>query len=162
MANYPQVILFGSIFGGWREKYVIPLLEELGVTYYNPISPTGEWYLELGDREIDMMAHCETIIMVVNTETPAFTSLAETGWGALGAAQRGQHFILQIDMDYRYRLPDSLRQSAEGQELEKAIQDMITRSRYLVKGHASQFDLETMHLVEDMDGVLAALRKIYA
>jgi hypothetical protein len=162
MTDYPQVILFGSIYGDWREKYVIPLLEELGVSYYNPLSPTGVWYEELGDREIEVMAHCETIIMVVNIETPAFASLAETGWGALGAARRGQNFILQIDMDYPYRLPDSLRQSAEGQELEQALQGWITRSRYLVKGHASQFDLETMHLVEDMDGVLAALRQIYA
>ena len=32
------------IFGEWRERYIIPVLDARGVTYYNPISPTGKWY----------------------------------------------------------------------------------------------------------------------
>ena len=31
----------GSISGGWREQHIIPVLEELGVSYYNPVQENG-------------------------------------------------------------------------------------------------------------------------
>lgn len=34
MTPPPQVVLFGSIYGGWREQVVIPLLQELGVNLH--------------------------------------------------------------------------------------------------------------------------------
>jgi hypothetical protein len=161
MDAYPQVILFGSIGGSWREDHIIPVLEELGVTCYNPISPTGWWSKDLGDREAEVMAHCETIVMVINRTTPAFTSLAETGWAALGAAVRGQQFILQMDVEYPMTLPDAIRHTADGQEVEKALQHWATSSRYLVYNHAKQFNLPNLHLVDDMTGVIATLRTLY-
>lgn len=63
MTDYPQVVLFGSIYGGWRESPIIPVLEELGVSYYHPFQEGG-WTRESGDREAEVMARCETIVNV--------------------------------------------------------------------------------------------------
>jgi hypothetical protein len=158
--TYPQVALFGSMGGGWREQHVIPVLERLGVTYFNPAVPSG-WTPEDGDQEAAIMAHCETIVMVINKTRPSFTGLAETGWAALGAAQRGQHYILQVDLDYHIRLPDSLRRQPEGAKVEELFNHWIRSSRYLVHHHAENFQLPTLHLEKDIAGVVVALEKIY-
>lgn len=160
MSEYPRVVLFGAIAGGWREKYVIPLLEELGVSYYNPVSKEV-WSTQMGSHEVDLMAHCETIVMVFNRTSPAYAALAETGWAALGAALRGQHLILQIDLDYNFALPDAVRQTEEGQRVEALLNDWSEKSRYLVYHHARQFNFNRLHVVDDMEGVVTALREIY-
>jgi hypothetical protein len=160
--QYPQVVLFGSIPGDWREQHVIPALEAMGVTYYNPISPGGWWTPEMGDRETVVMAHCETIVMVFNTLTPAFTALAEAGWAALSAVLRGQHFILQVDPDYTPHFPEAVLQTEGGEDLYRAFKHWGTSSRHLVYGHAKQFTHERIHVVDDLDAVVHKLREIYA
>jgi hypothetical protein len=160
MAQYPQVVLFGSIMGNWREDHIIPVLDELGVTYFNPAGANG-WTTDMGDNEAEMMAHCETIVMVINTLRPSFTSLAETGWAALGAAERGQHFILQVDESFTYELSEAIRQAAGGAELAALMRHWTISSRYLVLRHARYFQLDRMHLVDNLDGVIARLRTIY-
>ncbi|MFN8374943.1 MAG: hypothetical protein U0694_18965 [Anaerolineae bacterium] len=160
MTEYPRVVLFGSISGGWREKYIIPVLEEYGITYYNPVAPTG-WTTIYGDREAELMAHCETIVIVINKTSAAFTSLAESGWAALGAAQRGQHFILQIDLDYMIDTEGAVTDTETGRSLQGYLKHWSTSSRYLVYKHAQEFRLDRIHLVNDMDGVIAKLRQIY-
>jgi hypothetical protein len=157
---YPQVVLFGSIYGDWRENTIIPVLEELGVTYYNPVSATG-WTTNHGDREAEVMAHCETIIMVFNRTSPSFTSVAEAGWAALGVHVRGQTFIMQIDHDYTYELPPALRENPDAQEMRTAMQHWVTSSRHLVDKHARQFNLPTLHIADTLDDVAAILRKKY-
>jgi hypothetical protein len=107
LSTIPQVVLFGSIHGEWRERHVIPVLTELGVTYYNPVQPLG-WSQKAGDIEAEYMAGCETVVMVFNKTLPTFAGLAETGWAALGCMERRQHFIVQIDLDYVLRLPSAI------------------------------------------------------
>ncbi len=159
--DYPQVVLFGSIWGGWRETHIIPVLEALGVSYFNPIPPSGEWDKTRGELEAEVMAHCETIVMMFNCSSPGFGGLAETGWAALGAMQRGQHFILQIDQDCDYELSDTILAVAGGQDLQRQLQHYITATRHLVYHHAQHFQLDKLHLVDDLDGVIAKLREIY-
>ena len=122
----------------------------------------ASWETPLGDNEAEMMAHCETIVMVINNLRPSFTSLAETGWAALGAVQRGQHFILQVDENFTYELPAPLRQAAGGAELEEEMRHYTTSSRYLVLRHARYFKHDRLHLMDDINGVIAQLRAIYA
>jgi hypothetical protein len=161
MGAIPQVVLFGSIEGDWRERHVIPVLAELGVTYFNPVRPQG-WSPQDGDVEAEYMARCETVVMVFNRILPAFAALAESGWAALGCLQRNQHFILQIDLEFPFHLPPELTAMQAGAELEKSLQGWATRSRYLVHKHAGEFKLPRLHLVEDVPAVAAQLRKIYA
>jgi hypothetical protein len=160
MLDWPQVVLFGSIGGQWREQYIIPALEALQVTYYNP-NKGQDWTTALGDQEAEVMAHCETIVMVINDSSPAFGGLVETGWAALGAAQRGQHFILQIDLDYQYQMSAALRNNAEGVELEKYLNHATQASRHLVYKHAQQFNLKTLYVVDSITAVIAKLNHIY-
>ena len=160
MPEMPQVVLFGSIGGHWREQFIIPVLEALNVTYYNP-NQGVEWTPAIGDHEAEVMAHCETIVMVINNTSPSFGGLAETGWAALGAAQRGQHFILQIDLDYQYQLADTLRHSGDGAELEKSLNHATQASRYLAYRHAQQFKLSTLYVANHINAVIARLREIY-
>ncbi|MBX3063296.1 MAG: hypothetical protein KF726_09995, partial [Anaerolineae bacterium] len=153
--------LFGSMGGGWREQYVIPVLRQLGVSYFDP-NFNRDWTPDMGVREAEVMANCETIVMVINMERPAFSSLAETGWAALGAVQRGQHFILQIDLDYQINLPDSLNNDEESQSFGRLLQHYGHASRDLVVKHARQFHIPTLHIVDDISGVINVLHGIYS
>ena len=161
MDAYPQVILFGSMAGEWREKFVIPVLEELGVTYFNP-STGGVWTLESGDQEAELLANCETIVMVFNNTSPSFGGLAEAGWAALGAQMRHQQCILLIDLDYTYELSDALRNSDDGQLLARQMDHWTKSSRHLVYKHAKQFNIDTLFVADNMDDVITRLRAIYS
>ena len=160
MDNPPQVILFGSISGGWREQHIIPVLEELGVSYYNPVQENG-WTHQSGDIEAEVLAACETIVIPINRTSLAFTALAEVGWAAAGCALRNQHLILQIDLDYPVSLGAEITASEDGKRLEKALQHYATSSRYLVYKHAVAFKHHRLHIVPDMAGIAAKLREIY-
>jgi hypothetical protein len=161
MSAIPQVVLFGSTAGDWRERHLIPVLAGLGVTYYNPVQPHG-WTQQAGDIEAEYMARCETVVMVFNKTSPAFAALAESGWAALGCIERNQHFILQIDTEFQLELSPELSATRSGVELEKNLQGWTTRSRYLVHRHAREFKNPLLHLVDDVPAVAAELRKIYA
>ncbi len=161
MSTTPQVVLLGSIPGERRERHVIPVLTELGVTYYNPVQPLG-WTQKAGNVEAEYMARCETVVMVFNKTLSAFAALAETGWAALGCIERQQHFILQIDLDYVVRLPPAVTAIPAGEQVEKDLQGWATRSRYLVHRHASKLKNPRLHLVQDVAAVVAKLREIYA
>lgn len=160
MQKPPQVCLFGSIYGGWRESHVIPVLDELGVSYYHPFQEHG-WTPQAGEVEAEVMKSCEVMIMVINTTTPAFTSLAETGWAALGCLLRNQHFILQVDLEFPVSLAPELTEYESGQNLQKIMQHWTTSSRYLVDKHAHAFDHPKMHIVRDLSAVGDKLREIY-
>lgn len=163
MTTIPQVVLFGSMQGDWREKQIIPLLDELGVTYFNPAEPGINWNPAKGQREAEMMAACETILIVINATTPAFTSLAETGWAAVGAMQRGQTFILCILPEaYVETLPPYLKIFPKVREMNAYFNHWATSMRDMVKGHAEKFDLPNLHVTDSMEGVVAALKKRYA
>ncbi len=162
MGNYPQVALFGSVHGGWRESHIIPVLDALKVSYFDPTAFAGEWTKERGDYEAEVMARCETVVMVFNRTSLAFSGLAETGWAALGVVERGQHFILQIDLDSGYDLPESLRENDAAQDLRRQMLHYTTATRHLVYKHAQEFTLERLHLVDDLAGVVTALRAIYS
>jgi hypothetical protein len=163
--EYPQVILFGSIYGEWRERHIIPVLDELGVTYYNPLSPTGKWYKELGEREAEVFEHAETIVMHLTNDTPSFASLAETGWGALSASQRKQNFILSLPKEeYRHTMPWWVQFVPPMKNMGKTIEDYTNRSRFLVDAHARRLVSGNDRLIvaDDIKAVAAVLRMLYA
>ncbi len=162
--EYPQVILFGSILGEWRERYIIPVLDELGVSYYNPISPTGKWHQDMGEREAEMLQHAQTIIMHFTNDSPSFAGLAETGWGALSAVQRKQNFILSIPKEaYHHVMPRWTRFVPPMKHIGQTIEDYTNRSRFLVESHARRLapGSDYLTIVNDVNGIVATLRKLY-
>lgn len=163
MKQYPQVALFGSTGGDWREDYVIPLLDKLKVTYYHPAELNTTWTQVHGTREADVMLYAETIVMVINHSSPGFGGLAETGWAALGAAQRNQAFILYIPTHYKFSVDGWSGFMPQTRQLADMIDDYAGRTRYLVLEHARRFEkvVDNLHVVENMDEMLVVLKNKY-
>lgn len=161
--TYPQVALFGAIGGDWREECVIPALEALGVTYYDPTLRGRAWTEADGRREAEVMAHAETIVMVFLAGTPAFGGLAETGWAAASALQRGQTFILHVAPGFRWGVPAWLRLLPGARALVAQVEDYGVRARALVVDHARRLAGTTDRLIvaESIEDVVAALRRRY-
>lgn len=159
--KYPQVALFGSIKGKWREDHVIPLLKRLGVSYYHPGTPDQQWTQVMGLREADVMANAETIVMVINHSSPGFGGLAEAGWAALGASQRGQTFILHIPTGYKFK-GEGL-SAMFGKKYIDMLDDYAGRTRYLVNEHAkrSREVVNGLYVAETIDDILKILENQY-
>lgn len=108
-----QVFLMGTIGGKysdpnrdcWREYVVQPELQQLGVTFYNPV--VEEWTEENAREEAEAIANSETIVLVITANHPSIGSLAESGWAVLSALERDQTVILFIAKDQSNE--DSLR-----------------------------------------------------
>jgi hypothetical protein len=162
--KYPQVGLFGSIAGEWREEHVIPLLKRLGVSYFHPgNSETGVWTQVMGLREADVLENAETIIMVINHSSPGFGGLAEAGWAALGAATRGQTFILYIPMNYKFEISGWEAMIPPAKKYADMLDDYAGRTRYLVHEHAKRFEkqINNLYVVESIEEMLKVLRQQY-
>lgn len=163
MQSYPKVGLFGSIQGGWREDHVIPLLKELGVSYFHPGASSEGWTQVMGLREADVLENCETIVMVINDSTPGFGGLAEAGWSALGANTRGQNFILYVQTEYHFDAPFPLQWIPAGKKLAHSMEDYAKRTRFLVSQHAKRFKhIPGLFVVDDIEGVVKSLKDLYA
>ena len=161
-SQYPQVILFGSIGGDWREKHIIPVLDELGVSYFDPrTSPT--WTEDMGRREAEVMEHCEVNVMYFNHTSPAFGGLTEAGWAALGTVQREQTFILCIERDYTVSYPWWARFIPGARARFDMIEDYSNRARFLVFEHAKKLakDNERLMVVESVEAIVEELRRHY-
>lgn len=160
----PQVGLFGSIYGEWREKHIIPVLDELKVSYFHPGTPDQVWTEEMGKREAEVMQQAETIVMVINDEKPAFGGLGETGWAALGAVQRKQTLILYVQPGYTWRVPAWQRWLPGMKNLIKEMEDYAQRTRSLVTEHAKRHAQENERLivVDSLAGVVAELKRLYS
>ncbi len=159
--KYPQVALFGSIRGNWREDHIIPVLKQLHVSYFHPGIVDTQWTQIMGLREADVMANAEVIVMVINHETPGFGGLAEAGWAAMGAAQRGQMFILHIPTGYKFE-GEGLA-AMFGKKYVDMIDDYAGRTRFLVNEHAKRFadSVNGLYVVETVDAIVTLLKEHY-
>lgn len=157
-----QVALFGSISKDkdWRKQLIIPLLEELNVSYFNPV--VDKWTPDLAKKEAAIMAQAETIVMVFDDTSPSFTGLAEAGWAAVGVAQRGQHFVLYVDTSYELNIPNNLLTTDLAKEWAGYFKHWASSIRQLTVRHAQEANLETLHLCNSLDAVCDTLRQIYS
>lgn len=144
-----QVFLMGTIGGAfedpqrdcWREYAVQPLLDDLGVSYYNPV--VSNWTEENAKVEAQVIAQAETIVLVITATHPSIGSLAESGWAVLSAIEREQHIIIFID------------DNSSNEESWRARQIVLSQAPSLAEVY------ETVQIVESLDEVLIALREIY-
>lgn len=144
-----RVFLMGTIGGAyedpardcWREEVVQPLLDELGVSYFNPV--VSNWTEENAEIEARVIAQAETIVLVITETSPSIGSLSESGWAVLSAPERGQNLIL-------YVAPES-----DDEESLRARQIVLSQAPSLAAKH------EKIIWVNSLDEVLQALRDIY-
>jgi hypothetical protein len=145
-----QVFLMGTIGGAyedpnrdcWREELVQPVLEELGVTYFNPV--VSVWTEESAEIEARVIAQAETIVLVITAAHPSIGSLAESGWAVLSAIEREQTIIIYI-------APDSANEDSW-----RARRIVLSQARPLAE------NLDNVMIVDSLDGVVAALRQVYS
>ncbi len=144
-----QVFLMGTIGGAWsepnrdcwREHVIQPELDTLGVTYYNPVME--DWSEENAREEAEAIANAETIVMVITANHSSIGSLAESGWAILSAIEREQTVIAYI-----------AKESDDADSL---------RARKIVLSQAKTLapQIDELILVDDVDGVIDALREVY-
>jgi hypothetical protein len=144
-----QVFLMGTIGGDyadphrdcWREHIVQPVLDELRVTYFNPV--VNNWSEENAEIEARAIANAETIVLVITSTSPSIGSLSESGWAVLSAVERDQTIIVYIE-------PES-----DDAESLRARRIVLSQARTLT------VDIENLYLVDSLDAVVATLREIY-
>jgi hypothetical protein len=144
-----QVFLMGTIGGAyedpkrdcWREETVQPVLDELGVSYFNPV--VSNWTEENAEIEARVIAQAETIVLVITAKHPSIGSLAESGWAVLSAIERGQTIIIYI-------APDS-----SNEESWRARQIVLSQAYPLAE------NLDNVLIVDSLDEVVVALRQRY-
>lgn len=144
-----QVFLMGTIGGAyedpqrdcWREHIVQPVLDELGVTYYNPV--VSNWTEENAEIEARVIAQAETIVLVITANHPSIGSLAESGWAVLSAIERGQNIIIFIDP--------------------KSTNEESWRARQIVLSQAPSLagNLDNVQIVDSIESVNNSLRSLY-
>ena len=144
-----QVFLMGTIGGDyadpnrdcWREHVVQPVLDELGVTYFNPV--VDNWTAENAAIEARVIANAETIVLVITETSASIGSLSESGWAVLSALERDQTIIIYIS-------PES-----DDAESSRARKIVLSQARTLAG------DLENVYLVDSLDAVVSTLHEIY-
>ncbi len=162
--TYPQVVLFGSMTAGWHENVIIPLLEQLGVTYYHPSPQGGDWNEDKGKSEALVMQQAETIVIVIEASSSSFASLAETGWAAASSAVRGQRLILYIMRDYHPHIPLWMRFFPPLRRFFRTIENASRRARFLALQHAERLrgDIPSLIICDNLEGVRQELINIYS
>ncbi len=145
-----QVFLMGTVGGAyedpdrdcWREEVVQPVLDEFGVSYYNPV--VSNWTEENAEIEARVIAQAETIVLVITETSPSIGSLSESGWAVLSALERDQTIIVYID-------PNS-----DDEVSWRARQIIISQAPALAVRHAQVI------WVDSLEEVVQALRTLYA
>lgn len=144
-----QVFLMGTVGGNyedpnrdcWREYLIQPVLDELGVSYFNPV--VSGWTEENAQIEARVIAQAEMIVLVITDSTPSIGALAESGWAVLSALERDQHVIVFID-------PNS-----DHEESWRARQIVLSQALPLAAS------LEQVQIVDSLAAVAEALRRHY-
>jgi hypothetical protein len=88
--------LFGTCGDSkWREEIAIPILQSMGVEYFNPV--VANWTAECAENEVRHATTDRVLMLVITGETTGIASMAESGWQALMASNNGQAlvFVLQ-------------------------------------------------------------------
>lgn len=87
--------LFGTCGSSkWRAP-IMTQLDLVGIKYFNPV--VEDWTPECRANEVHHASTDKVIVTVITGETEGVGSLAELGWMALGAKERGQYLVIFIE-----------------------------------------------------------------
>lgn len=144
-----QVFLMGTIGGDysdpkrdcWRENIVQPVLEDLGVSYFNPV--VENWSSENAEIEARAIASADTIVMVITDTHSSIGSLSESGWALLSAIERKQTLIAYIAP------------TQENRDSERARKIVLSQARTL------ESQIDNFYLVESLDELIIVVQGLY-
>ena len=136
--------LFGTCGNSrWRDKFITKY-NVLGIPWYNPQVAVGAWKPEMAAQESAHLDSDRILVVVINNETTALGSLAETGFCVIQvtkASQSTRYAVIYIDPTV-----------AEGTDTPKAIADSI-RARRLVLAHLRQLRDERVIICQSAEEV---------
>lgn len=92
----PAIGLFGTTGQSRWRKAVIRRLQAENIAYFDPTVAEG-WTPAQAEIEATHLATDKVILFVITAETPAFGSLAESGWAAVSAARNGQAIFFVVE-----------------------------------------------------------------
>merc|ERR1711998_198939 len=133
----PFVFLGGSCNPTtWRKDCAVPMLQRLGVQYYNP--QVENWYPELMSIENTAKHAATVVLIVIDSQTRAIMSLME----AIEHITTGRTVVLAIvNVEAEQSIGDDIVSSTECKDLNRArgyLRDVA--ARYGIKVHASVAD----------------------
>jgi hypothetical protein len=135
----------------WRKDHLVPLLEELGVSYYNP--QIDEWYPELIAIEREAKDNAKIHFFVVNNQTRGMASMIEVAELVSRAffQNNGVHVLVMID-----DVPTDAHEICGEQLTTAAIKDLNRARMYL----REIVHLHGGRLFDNLDAAMAGLRRI--
>ena len=137
-----QVFLGGACGStDWRQKIAIPLLEQAGVTYFNPQLGIGEWTPACEAAEMEAKAAAEVLLYVVADQTRGVAGLAEMAH-ALGSHRAVALAVADVQ-------PDSC---LDGEIPTKAERADLNRGRIFVRTMAAEAGVPAFRDVEGAVG----------
>lgn len=137
-----------------NSKWRLPFIEkykELGIPYFNPQLPPGQWNPACADVEAEHLAEDEIILCPITGETFALGSLAEVGFSILNAIKLDDRrdFVVLIDKELDPSIANL-----------PGAQDSL-KSRALVRQHLKKQRLKNVYLVETLEQMLEISIELY-
>jgi len=145
--------LFGTCGSSiWRTRF-IKKYEELGIRFFNPQLPPGEWKEELATVEAEHLSKDDIILFPVTAETYGSGSLAETGFSILQVSKNIENRSLIVFIENR------LQQQLQIKNPEAYNESM--RARALVIAHLKKINLPNVFIVDSLEKMLELSIKLY-
>lgn len=138
--------LFGTCGNSkWRDKFIAKY-KELGISFYNPQLPPGQWNPSCADIEAEHLATDEIILFPVTGETLGLGSLGEVGFSILSAIRLDDRrdFVIMIDKDVDPTLVNG----------DPIMAKESIKMRALAIQHLKKLNLRNVYVVDTLDEML--------
>jgi len=118
----------------------------LGIPFYNPQLPPGQWDPSCADIEAEHLANDEIILFPVTRETLGMGSLSEVGFSIVNAIRLDDRrdFIIMIDRELDPALMSN----------DPALAKESLKMRALVIQHLKKLNLRNVYIVDTLDEML--------
>ena len=136
--------LFGTCgTSRWRTPFIREY-NGLGIEYFDPQVPVGEWHGKLAGMEAEHMVEDAIILFPVTTETYALGSLAEIGFwiNQASSLEDRRDFVLMIEPMLDRELDDPI------------LREHSLKMRALVREHVMTLRLDNVYLVDTFEQML--------
>ena len=135
-------IFLGGASGSttWRKEIAIPLLNDAGVSYFNPQLGAGEWTTANEAAELSAKAEATALLFVVTDETRGVATLAEIAY-YIGKGRPLSLVVNDIGADKEF----------DGIKLSAAERDDLNRGRIFVRTMAKN---DGVPVFEDVAGAV--------
>lgn len=139
--NKAKIGLFGTCGGSTWRSGIMPLLDQRGISYFNP--QVDNWTAECAQIEADHLVNDNIVLFPITDETTGIRSLAEIGFTVFRAqSSPDQRFVIYI-------MPTV--------DTTKVTEPMLVkesnRARTLVRAHLTKINLPNVMVVDSLESM---------